>query len=63
MSKDPNTTPHEKSDHELANSPDQVEIGTTAHTKHRQPVGHSLDPTHTNMNGSDADDADNHKRK
>lgn len=63
MTQDDKTTPHEKSDHALANTADEVEIGTTAHTTDTQPVGHSLDPTHTRMNGSDEDDSDNHKRK
>ncbi|GEM_PF-1685273 len=63
MANDSKTTPHEKSDHELANTADEVEIGTTAHTTRTQPVGHSQEPTHTRMNGNDADDPDNHKRK
>lgn len=46
MVKDDKTTPHDKSDHELANTADGVEIGNTAHTDRTQPVGHSLKPTH-----------------
>jgi len=63
MAKDDKTTPHEKSDHELANTADEVEIGNTAHTDRTQPARHSLNPSHTRMNGSDQDDPDNHKRK
>jgi hypothetical protein len=62
MGKEIKTTPHEKSDHELANSADEVEIGNTAHTTRTQPAGHSVEPTRTRMNGSDADNPDNHKR-
>ncbi len=59
MGEDIKTT-HEAEDHDLANSADEVEIGTTAHTDRVQPVGHDLRPTDTNMNGSDEDDPKNH---
>lgn len=62
MGNETKATPHEKSDHELANTADEVEIGTTAHTTRTQPAGHSLEPTRTRMNGSDEDNPDNHKR-
>ncbi|WP_028239642.1 hypothetical protein [Stutzerimonas azotifigens] len=56
-------TKHESKDHDLVNSADEVQIGTTAHDDRTQPAGHSLEPTRTRTTGSNEDDPKNHRTK